>query len=82
MIQTITCYNFANYETVYGVTIKILPKPTLDAIDDLRSFSRWDTDQTLIAWDPGHGVDHARGTRDTKGRYAFVHLPTGPQVVP
>ena len=34
-------------------------------------------DQTVIAGDPGNGVDHARATRDAGGRYILVYLPTG-----
>lgn len=37
-------------------------------------------DQSLIAGDPGHGAEHIRATRDSRGKYAMVYLPVGQPV--
>jgi hypothetical protein len=37
-------------------------------------------DQSVIVGDPGEGLDHGQATRDAKGTYAMVYLPTGKPV--
>jgi hypothetical protein len=45
----------------------LLSRPFLERIPD----------QSLILSDVGTGTYHIRGTRDSKGRYALIYVPTG-----
>jgi hypothetical protein len=37
-------------------------------------------DRSLLATDPGYGLDHVQATRGSDGSYAFLYVPTGKPV--